>query len=142
MLDASGADDEETGRRGEPSKVINIASVDGVRATQTFGSTAAFAYTTSKGAVVHLTKALTRALAEYNVCVNAVCPGMFPSNMTNFMLPLEKELSKRNPMRRFGRTADMAGAIFFLSSPAGSHVSGHAIVCDGGRFFLGAPLFA
>lgn len=65
--------------KDDPARVINIASTDGVRASQTYGPTAAFAYTTSKGAVVHLTKALCRALSPYFITVNCIAPDVFPS---------------------------------------------------------------
>jgi NAD(P)-dependent dehydrogenase (short-subunit alcohol dehydrogenase family) len=66
------------GVHGDPARVVNIASIDGIRATQTSGPTAAFAYTTSKGAVVHLTRALSRALGEFDITVNCIAPGVFP----------------------------------------------------------------
>jgi len=121
----------------DPGRVINIASVDGVRASQTFGQTAAFAYTVSKGAVIHLTKALCRALASKQICVNCIAPGVFPSNMTSFYMGNDKGAAAAaavNPMKRVGRTADMAGIALFLCSPASAWVQGQTtdITCDGG----------
>ena len=65
----------------DPARVINIASVDGVRAEQTAGPTAAFAYTVSKAAVIHLTNALCRALSPHQITVNTISPGIFPSQV-------------------------------------------------------------
>jgi len=73
---------ELSAKQGDPSRVITIASVDGVRATQTYGPTAAFSYTVSKGAVIHMTNALCRALSSRNITVNCIAPGLFPSQMT------------------------------------------------------------
>lgn len=106
-----------------------------VRATQTFGPTAAFAYTVSKGAVVHLTKALCRVLSSKNICCNCIAPGVFPSNMTAFYMSQEagaKAAAEANPMGRVGRTADMAGTCLYLCSPAASWVQGQTITVDGG----------
>lgn len=125
----------KAGGVGDPARVVNISSVDGVRASQTFGPTAAFAYTVSKGAVNHLTHALCRALSQYNISVNAIAPGMVPSNMTKFVLSSDvgnDMMSKANPLKRVGRTADMAGAALFLTSPAGAWVNGVIIPVDGG----------
>lgn len=127
----------------DPSRVVNIASVDGVRAQQTFGPTAAFAYTASKGAVVHLTKALCRALSSKNITVNCVAPGIFPSQMTAFMYKsasVKEAIEDRNPLKRNGRTSDIAGTIIYLVSPAGAFTNGVTIVVDGGGFLHDASL--
>ena len=122
-------------RAGDPARVINISSVDGCRAEQTNGPTAAFAYTVSKGAVNHLTHALCRALSGQNITVNCIAPGLFPSNMTSFFLasPEGRDMARKsNPLGKFGKTADMAGVAVFLSSPASAHVNGVIIPVDGG----------
>ncbi|GBG31904.1 Dehydrogenase/reductase SDR family member 4 [Hondaea fermentalgiana] len=127
-------------REGDPARVVNIASVDGIRATQTAGPTAAFAYTTSKGAVVHLTKALSRAMVPYYTTVNCVAPGVFPSQMTKFMLNSEagsEASAANNPLKRVGRTADMAGTLLYLCSPAGAYTNGVTIAVDGGGHLFG-----
>mmetsp|Transcript_12469 Transcript_12469/g.23143 ORF Transcript_12469/g.23143 Transcript_12469/m.23143 type:complete len:294 (-) Transcript_12469:129-1010(-) len=122
------------GVQGDPARVVNISSTDGVRATQTAGPTAAFAYTTSKGAVEHLSKALCRALAEFQITVNSIAPGLFPSNMTKFVFESGSEsIGDGNPLGRVGRTADVAGTIVYLCSPAGSWTNGATIVLDGGQ---------
>jgi len=126
---------KEGSQEGDPARVVTIASTDGVRATQTAGPTAAFAYTTSKGAVVHMTKALSRAMGEYHTTVNCIAPGPFPSQMTKFMLKSDagkKMMSSSNPLGRVGRTADMAGTVLYLCSPAGAFTNGATIVVDGG----------
>ena len=119
----------------DPARVINISSVDGVRAQQTNGPTAAFAYTVSKGAVNHLTHALCRALSDQSIIVNCIAPGVFPSNMTSFYLGSDEGRAmarKSNPLGKFGQTSDAAGVAIFLASPASAHVNGVIIPVDGG----------
>ena len=126
---------ERAASAGDPARVINISSVDGLRATQTNGPAAAFAYTASKGALNHLTAALCRALSGRNITVNCIAPGVFPSNMTKFILDSDDgqaAVAQSNPLGRFGRTADMAGAALFLASAASAWVNGAVIPVDGG----------
>jgi NAD(P)-dependent dehydrogenase (short-subunit alcohol dehydrogenase family) len=129
-------------RPGDPSRVVTIASVDGVRATQTAGPTAAFAYTVSKGAVVHLTKALCRALSGQNITVNCIAPGVFPSQMTKFVADsgLWQAQERANPLGRLGQTSDVAGLTLFLVSKAGSWCNGQIIALDGGQILHDAGL--
>ena len=134
---------ERGAKQGDPARVVNIASVDGVRAQQTYGPTAAFAYTVSKGAVVHLTSALCRALSPMNITVNCVSPGVFPSNMTKFMLDSDSfkaVLEESNPLKRVGTPHDMAGTVLYLCSRAGAYTNGVNIVVDGGNFLHDANL--
>jgi NAD(P)-dependent dehydrogenase (short-subunit alcohol dehydrogenase family) len=119
----------------DPGRVVNIASIDGIRALQAAGPTAAFAYTTSKGALVHMTKALCRALSPDHITVNCIAPGVFPSKMTKFMLAQEstrKAIEGRNPLGRNGRTADIAATLLYLASPGGAYTNGAIIPLDGG----------
>jgi NAD(P)-dependent dehydrogenase (short-subunit alcohol dehydrogenase family) len=129
---------------GDPARVINIASVDGVRATQTYGPTAAFAYTVSKGAVIHLTHAQCRALSSYNITVNTISPGIFPSNMTKFMMEsdsIRTATEQANPLKRNGTITDMAGTVLYLCSKAGAYTNGVNIVVDGGSVLHDASVF-
>lgn len=122
----------------DPARVVNIASIDGMRAFQTVGPAAAFAYTTSKGALVHMTKALCRALTSEGITVNCIAPGIFPSKMTRFMLAEEssrKAIESSNPMGRNGRTADIAATLLYLVSAGGAYTNGAIIPLDGGNHF-------
>jgi len=125
---------EASARAGDPSRVVTIASVDGVRASQTYGPTAAFAYTVSKGAVVHMTAALCRALSSKNITVNCVAPGIFPSQMTKFMVDagVWEMQAKANPLGRNGQTSDIAGTLLYLVGKAGAWTNGVTIALDGG----------
>jgi len=85
--------------------------------------------------VVSLTKTLAVEWAPYNVCVNAIAPGVFPTDLNRALLdgtPRGKEFLLRTPMRRFGNLEELAGAAVFLSSDAASFVTGHVLAVDGG----------
>jgi len=93
------------------------------------------AYTASKAAVAALTKALAIEWAAHGVCVNALVPGLFRTDLTEPLLNgtnRGKEFLVRTPMRRFGEVEELVGAAVFLASDAASFVTGHLLVVDGG----------
>jgi len=111
-------------------RIINIASVSSGR-----GFFEVAAYAASKAAVVSLTKTVAVEWAPYNVCVNAIAPGVFPTDLNRSLLdgtPRGKEFLVRTPMRRFGNLEELVGAAIFLSSDAASFVTGHVLAVDGG----------
>ena len=111
-------------------RIINIASVSSGR-----GFFEVAAYAASKAAVVSLTKTLAVEWAPYNVCVNAIAPGVFPTDLNRALLDgtaRGKEFLVRTPMRRFGNLEELVGAAVFLSSDAASFVTGHVLAVDGG----------
>ena len=101
---------------------------------------AGIGYNVSKAAATHLVKMLATRLVDYNVRVNAIAPGLYPSEMSAdlpFMRgdPTSDESVPKSiiPLERGGRETDMAGAALFLASPAGAYVTGTVLVTDGGR---------
>lgn len=117
-----------------PSRVINIGSIDGLRVSTTDN----FAYGASKAAVHFLTKNLAVRLAQKGITVNAIAPGPFESKMMEFMLDnFQDKIEAENPLGRIGCPQDMAGLALFLASPATSYMTGQVIAIDGGRH-LGA----
>jgi len=111
-------------------RIINIASVSSGR-----GFFEVAAYAASKAGVVSLTKTLAVEWAPYNICVNAIAPGVFPTDLNRALLdgtPRGKEFLVRTPMRRFGNLEELVGAAVFLSSDAASFVTGHVLAVDGG----------
>lgn len=117
-----------------PSRVINIGSIDGLRVS----STDNFAYGASKAAVHFLTKNLAVRLAARGLTVNAIAPGPFESKMMDFMLTQYRDkIESENPLGRIGNPMDMAGLAVYLASPATSYMTGQVIALDGGRH-LGA----
>jgi NAD(P)-dependent dehydrogenase (short-subunit alcohol dehydrogenase family) len=113
---------------GDPARVINVGSIDGlhVPALETY------AYSTSKAAVHHLTRVLARRLAP-TITVNAIAPGPFQSRMMRATLERFGEGIKSSvPLKRIGEPEDMAGVALYLASRAGAWVTGVVIPVDGG----------
>jgi NAD(P)-dependent dehydrogenase (short-subunit alcohol dehydrogenase family) len=116
-------------RLGHGGSIVNVASVLGLKAEkQVIG------YAASKAGLVHLTRALALELARYRIRVNAICPGYFPSEMTEEYLSGSKgeSLITRIPQRRIGDNADLEGPLLLLASDAGAYMTGSVLVVDGG----------
>ncbi|EEH34944.2 hypothetical protein PAAG_05991 [Paracoccidioides lutzii Pb01] len=125
-----------------PSRVINISSMAGIStldptATGDGGlsapGTGPFSYGPSKAACIHLSRQQSSKFAPMNIMVNCVCPGVFPSRMSNF--GIEKYLGtllQAQPTGRVGKPEDFAGLILFLCSYGASHLTGNVIELDGG----------
>lgn len=112
-------------------KIINIASVAGLRGSAVNVST--IAYHTSKGAVVNFTRSLASEWGKYNINVNAICPGFFPSKMSAGLLEkVAESVIARAPLHRIGGDEDMKGATVFLASEASRHITGQSLAIDGG----------
>lgn len=92
------------------------------------------AYSMAKGAIVGLTRALSRQLGERGICVNALAPGIIETPMTEDLIAKrgrEKSLNSI-PLRRFGTAEDVAGPIAFLLSQDAAYITGQVINIDGG----------
>jgi hypothetical protein len=92
-------------------------------------------YCASKGAVVNLTRELALQLGRKGVRVNALCPGYFPSEMTEPMLgdaASERYLATYAAIPRMGEEHELDGALLLLASPAGSYITGTSLLVDGG----------
>ena len=111
-----------------PAKVINIASVDG----QMVNPQETYSYNASKAALIHLTKRLSLRLIEDHICVTAIAPGAFASDMNVSARDHAEAIAARIPARRIGRGEDMAGAAIYLASRAGDYVVGQTVTVDGG----------
>lgn len=111
-------------------RIINIASL-----TSFVGFFQVAAYAASKGAVASFTRVLAVELAQSGVNVNALAPGLFPTELTAPIIqgtPRGEELILRTPMARFGEPRELAGAAIFLASEAASFITGEVIAVDGG----------
>jgi NAD(P)-dependent dehydrogenase (short-subunit alcohol dehydrogenase family) len=117
-------------------KIVNIASIGGLRGD--FPENAnSVAYTTSKGAVLTMTKDLAVKWARHGIAVNAICPGWFPTGMNEKHLrAMTDKLIPRIPMGRYGGDHDLKGVIVFLSSAASDYITGQHLVVDGGQTAL------
>jgi NAD(P)-dependent dehydrogenase (short-subunit alcohol dehydrogenase family) len=111
-------------------RIINIASLASFA-----GFYEVAAYGASKSAVVSLTKTLAVEWAKHGVCVNAIAPGVFCTDLNRALLDgtaRGEEALMRTPMGRFGQVEELVGAAVFLASEAASFVTGHVLTVDGG----------
>jgi NAD(P)-dependent dehydrogenase (short-subunit alcohol dehydrogenase family) len=116
-------------------RIINIASIASVVALYEVAT-----YSASKAAVASLTQSLAVEWARYGVCVNAIAPGVFRTDLNRKLLegtPRAQEFLMRTPMARFGNLEELVGAAVFLASDAASFVTGHLLVVDGGMLASG-----
>jgi gluconate 5-dehydrogenase len=113
-------------------RIINTASIAGLGGNPPDMQT--IAYNTSKGAVINFTRALAAEWGKYNITVNAVCPGFFPSKMTVGTLKAmgEERLKASAPLLRFGDDEDLKGLTVLFASDAGKHITGQWMAVDGG----------
>lgn len=119
-------------RRG--GSIINIASIAGIR--QGMGL---LPYHVSKSGVIQLTKTLALELARYNVRVNAIAPGSFPTEMNRQFWASDegKATLQRIPQRRLGNLQDLDGPLLLLASDASSYMTGSVVTVDGGHLVSG-----
>jgi NAD(P)-dependent dehydrogenase (short-subunit alcohol dehydrogenase family) len=114
--------------------IINVASIAGLKGVMPSGIHYS-GYVASKGGLLALTRELAAKWAQYNIRVNAISPGFFPSRMTEKVIEDkgEKEMAKGIPMQRIGRPGELKGVALFLAAPASGYITGQNIVVDGGR---------
>jgi NAD(P)-dependent dehydrogenase (short-subunit alcohol dehydrogenase family) len=113
--------------------IICTASTAGLRSDIT-----GMAYSASKAAVISIAQTAANQLAGTGVRVNAICPGLTETGMTQFMFDkarargAQPRLAQLNPLRRGGDPMEVAEVVVFLASEAASYVNGQAIAVDGG----------
>jgi NAD(P)-dependent dehydrogenase (short-subunit alcohol dehydrogenase family) len=114
---------------GDPARVINIGSIDGIRPP----AMDTYSYSASKAAVHHMSRVLAKKLAPRNITVNVVAPGPFQSKMMRATLDaFEEQIVATCPLGRIGEPEDMAGVAIYLASRAGAYLTGALIPVDGG----------
>jgi NAD(P)-dependent dehydrogenase (short-subunit alcohol dehydrogenase family) len=113
--------------------IVCTASVAGIRA-----GAGGVAYSASKAGVINLVKTAAAQLCDSNIRVNAICPGLIETGMTQGIYEMARAAGKEsmigqlNPLRRGGEPREIAEVALFLASDESSYVNGHALVADGG----------
>lgn len=118
-------------RKQGGGKIINIASI-----TAMIGMANMAAYCASKAGLVQLTKVMALEFIQYNIQVNALCPGYFltPMNRKLFESDLGQKVIRKNiPMERLGRIEELKGTAIYLASSATNFMTGACLVIDGGQ---------
>ena len=116
----------------EGGRVINLSSVSGQMGL--FGQAN---YSSSKAAIIALTKVSARELARQQITVNAIAPGFIDVGMSKGMPEnVTTEFNKQIPLGRFGKAEEIVDAALFLGSPMASYITGHVLNVNGG-FYMG-----
>ena len=112
-----------------PGRIVNIAS----SAAFEYGGNGAALYSTTKGAVVRMTQALSVEWAPFNINVNAIAPGAFSSEMMDGMLARVGDISQHFPRKRIGDPVQLDSTLLYLVSPSSDFVTGTCIRVDDGQ---------
>lgn len=118
--------------RGSGS-IINIASVAGIRS-----GAGGNAYSASKAALINFTQTSACEVGEFNVRINAICPGLIETAMTQPFFDyarssgIEERLGNKCELKRYAKPKEVASAILFLASDEASYITGQALPVDGG----------
>ncbi len=118
-------------------RIINIASIMGLIGTLPEMDHHLSAYVAAKGGLIALTRELAAKWAQYNIRVNAIAPGFFPSRMTEKSMESHgTQLANATPMKRVGKEGELKGVAVFLAADASSYITGQTIVVDGGMTII------
>jgi 3-oxoacyl-[acyl-carrier protein] reductase len=111
-------------------RIINISSVVGE-----MGNPGQINYVASKAGLIGLTKSLAQEIASRNITVNSVAPGFIETDMTAVLSEdLKANLLAHIPLKRFGKSEDVAAAVRFLASEEASYITGHVLDVNGGMY--------
>lgn len=114
--------------QNQKGAIVNVSSMWG-----RVGSSCEVAYSTSKAAVIGMTKALAKELGPSGIRVNAVAPGVIQTDMVKNVAPeVMEELRQETPLEQLGRPEQVADAIWYLASEQASFVTGTLLDVSGG----------
>lgn len=114
--------------KARSGRIINISSVVGVA-----GNAGQTNYSASKAGMIGFTKSLAKEVASRGILVNAVAPGFIETGMTDVLKEeIKEEIAKSIPLKRMGKTEDVANVVKFLVSEESSYITGQVINVDGG----------
>ena len=115
-----------------PARIVNIGSMDGIH-IPIVQRVPTFAYSASKAALHHLTKALAVELGASLITANAIAPGFFESRMTDHVFDhYLQDIEDDCPLQRVGKPEEIVGILIYLASRAGAYTNGAVIPVDGG----------
>ena len=118
------------------ASVVNISSVNGIKPSGLRN----YSYVAAKAGLIQLSAQLARDLMDDHINVNVIAPGPFKSKMTAPLYAtdeMDAQVTESFPMKRWGQMEDAAGLTIFLSSRAGSYLTGVTLPCDGGATTIG-----
>lgn len=114
--------------KARSGRIINISSVVGIS-----GNAGQANYAASKAGVIGFTKSVAKEVASRNILVNAVAPGFIETDMTDILKEdVKNQIAQSIPLKRMGKTEDVANVVKFLSSEDSSYITGQVIQIDGG----------
>jgi NAD(P)-dependent dehydrogenase (short-subunit alcohol dehydrogenase family) len=128
---------QEVGRKcmvpRRSGKIINIASILGMVGTSDTSRPGTIAYAASKGGVISFTRSLAGEWAQYDINVNAIAPGLFPTKMTQGLIEIMgARAASKAPLNRVGGPEDLKGITVLFASDACSFITGQVVAVDGG----------
>ncbi len=120
---------------GNGGKIVNVASISGLRANPGFA-----AYCASKAAMVNFTRQAGIDYAADGINVNGVAPGFVETDMTSLYSPeIRAALEGQTPNGRWATSEQIADSVLFLASPLSDHICGEILTVDGG-WMVGTPV--
>jgi NAD(P)-dependent dehydrogenase (short-subunit alcohol dehydrogenase family) len=122
--------DQSADSRGQRGSIVFIASLNSF-----ISLSEVLAYASSKSGVLGLVRGLANEWAPIGIRVNAIAPGLFPTDLTRPLIentPRGDWMKEHTPQGRFGDAEELVGAAIYLVSPAASFTAGHTLIVDGG----------